>query len=159
MKDYTTYYYRKMNDEFVKTVKENFPWLIDFVKKTPEFSVYRGTGRVLTIESRSKKSEYKLTAAGAYKDIAPSGFFTSPTIDGFKKYIDAIRKSNKFSRYYESDNGKKEGYYQNLIGRRYSFETQGEDNFIIIDKEMVVGFKDEGVKKEWNKEIIKQQKS
>jgi hypothetical protein len=174
MKDYTTYYYRKMNDEFVKTVKENFPWLIDFVKKTPDldfqtgndpkskrswFSVYRGTGRVLTIESRSKKSEYKLTAAGAYKDIAPSGFFTSPTIDGFKKYIDAIRKSNKFSRYYESDNGKKEGYYQNLIGRRYSFETQGEDNFIIIDKEMVVGFKDEGVKKEWNKEIIKQQKS
>lgn len=169
MKDYTTYYDRKMDDDFVAAVMEEFSWLIDFVKRTPEldfqtghdpkskrswFSIYRGTGRVLTIESSSNKNGYKLTAAEAYKRIAPSGFFTSPTKGGFKKYIDAIRKEKKLLRYYESDSGKKEGYYQNLIGRRYSFNTKENDEFIIIDKEMVVGFKDEGTKKEWNERII-----
>ena len=168
----TTYYDRKMDDAFVESVLKDYPWLIEFVKKTPEvdfqtghdpkqrrswFSVYRGTGRVLTF--KSSRRQYIITAADAYKEIAPKGFFESPTEGSFIKYLDNIKKADKLTRYYESDNGKKEGYYQNLIGRRYTFNTTPEDDFIIIDKEMVVGFKDEPTKTEWNKEIIAQQEA
>lgn len=164
--DFTTYYNRKMDDSFISTVISDFPWLINFVKKTPEldfqtghdpkqkrswFSVYRGTGRVLTFKSR--RNGYKLDAADAYKIIAPNGFFEHPTEDSFVEYLSRIRKAPNLKRYYESDKGKKEGFYQNLIGRRYTFNTKIEDGFIIIDKEMVVGFKDKDTKIAWNEDI------
>lgn len=164
--DFTTYYNRKMDGSFISTVISDFPWLINFVKKTPEldfqtghdpkqkrswFSVYRGTGRVLTFKSR--RNGYKLDAADAYKIIAPNGFFEHPTEDSFVEYLSRIRKAPNLKRYYESDKGKKEGFYQNLIGRRYTFNTKIEDGFIIIDKEMVVGFKDEDTKIAWNEDI------
>ena len=163
---FTTYYDRTMDDSFISKVLNDYSWLINFVKKTPEldfqtghdpkqkrswFSVYRGTGRVLTFKSR--RNGYKLDAADAYKIIAPNGFFEHPTEDSFVEYLSRIRKAPNLKRYYESDKGKKEGFYQNLIGRRYTFNTKIEDGFIIIDKEMVVGFKDEDTKIAWNEDI------
>lgn len=165
---FTTYYDRTMDDSFISKVLDDFPWLINFVKKTPEldfqtghdpirkrswFSVYRGTGRVLTFASR--RNGYKIDAADAYKIIAPNGFFEHPTEDSFVEYLSNIREAPNLKRYYESDQGKKEGFYQNLIGRRYTFNTKAEDDFIIIDKEMVVGFKGEDTKTDWNKDIRK----
>lgn len=169
----TTYYDRKMDDAFVESILKDYPWLIEFVKKTPEldfqtghdpkqgrswFSVYRGTSRVLTFKTAGAK-KYKREAASTYMKIAPKGFFESPTEDGFVEYLDEIKKTDKLARYYESVKGKKEGYYQNLIGRRYTFNTMLEDDFIVIDKEMVVGFKNDLTKTEWNKEIIAQQET
>ena len=163
----TTYYDRTMDDSFISKVLKDYPWLIDFVKNNPEldfqtghdpkqerswFSVYRGTGRVLTFVSR--RNGYKIDAADAYKKIAPTDFFEKPTEKSFVKYLSEIRKAPNLNRYYKSGEGKKEGFYQNLIGRRYTFNTKAEDDFIIIDKEMVVGFKDEDTKKAWNKDII-----
>ena len=163
---FTTYYDRTMDDSFISKVISDFPWLIHFVKNTSEldlqtghdpkqkrswFSVYRGTGRVLTFKSR--RNGYKLDAADAYKIIAPNGFFEHPTEDSFVEYLSRIRKAPNLKRYYESDKGKKEGFYQNLIGRRYTFNTKIEDGFIIIDKEMVVGFKDKDTKIAWNEDI------
>lgn len=165
--DFTTYYDRTMDDSFISKVLNDYSWLINFVKKTPEldfqtghdpkqkrswFSVYRGTGRVLTFASR--RNGYKIDAANAYKRIAPNGFFEHPKEDSFVKYLSNIREAPNLQRYYESDKGKKEGFYQNLIGRRYTFNTKAEDDFIIIDKEVVVGFKDEVTKATWNKDII-----
>ena len=165
--NFITYYDRTMDDSFISKVLSDYPWLIKFVKKTPEldfqtghdpkqgrswFSVYRGTGRVLTFVSR--RNSYKMDAANAYKKIAPTDFFVHPTEDNFVKYLSNIRKAPNLKRYYESDKGKKEGFYQNLIGRRYTFNTKTEDDFIIIDKEMVVGFKDEATKTAWNDDII-----
>ena len=165
--NYITYYDRTMDDSFISKVLSDYPWLIKFVKKTPEldfqtghdpkqgrswFSVYRGTGRVLTFVSR--RNSYKMDAANAYKEIAPTDFFVHPTEDNFVKYLSNIREAPNLKRYYESDKGKKEGFYQNLIGRRYTFNTKTEDDFIIIDKEMVVGFKDEATKTAWNDDII-----
>ncbi len=165
--NFTTYYDRTMDDSFISKVLSDYPWLIKFVKKTPEldfqtghdpkqgrswFSVYRGTGRVLTFVFR--RNSYKMDAANAYKEIAPTDFFVHPTEDNFVKYLSNIRDAPNLKRYYESDKGKKEGFYQNLIGRRYTFNTKAEDDFIIIDKEMVVGFKDEVTKTAWNKDII-----
>jgi hypothetical protein len=165
--DFTTYYDRTMDDSFISKVLNDYPWLIHFVKKTSEldlqtghdpkqgrswFSVYRGTGRVLTFASR--RNGYKIDAADAYKKIAPTDFFERPTENSFVEYLSNIKKASNLKRYYESDQGKKEGFYQNLIGRRYTFNTKAEDDFIIIDKEMVVGFKDEVTKTAWNKDII-----
>lgn len=165
--DFTTYYDRTMDDSFISKVLNDYPWLIHFVKNTSEldlqtghdpkqgrswFSVYRGTGRVLTFASR--RNGYKIDAADAYKRIAPIVFFEHPTEDSFVEYLSNIREAPNLKRYYESDNEKKEGFYQNLIGRRYTFSTKTEDDFIIIDKEMVVGFKDEATKTSWNEDII-----
>ena len=50
----------------------------------------------------------------------------------------------------------KEGYYQNLIGRRYTFLNNDDDSFIIIDKELVIGFENTTIKKEWNESIVGQ---
>ena len=165
--DFTTYYDRTMDDSFISKVLGDYPWLIKFVKKTPEldfqtghdprqgrswFSVYKGTGRVITFVSR--RNGYKIDAADAYKRIAPIVFFEHPTENSFVEYLSNIREAPNLQRYYESDQGKKEGFYQNLIGRRYTFNTKAEDDFIIIDKEMVVGFKDEVTKTAWNKDII-----
>lgn len=165
--DFTTYYDRTMDDSFISKVLNDYPWLINFVKNTPEldfqtghdpkqgrswFSVYRGTGRVLTFASR--RNSYKIDAADAYKKIAPTVFFERPTENSFVEYLSNIKKAPDLKRYYESDQRKKEGFYQNLIGRRYTFNTKAEDEFIIIDKEMVVGFKDEVTKTVWNKDII-----
>ena len=165
--DFTTYYDRTMDDSFISEVLNDYSWLIHFVKKTSEldlqtghdpkqgrswFSVYRGTGRVLTFASR--RNGYKIDAADAYKKIAPTDFFERPTEKSFVEYLSNIKKTPNLKRYYESDEGKKEGFYQNLIGRRYTFNTKIGDDFIIIDKEMVVGFKDEVTKTAWNKDII-----
>lgn len=165
--DFTTYYDRTMDDSFISKVLNDYPWLIHFVKNTYELdlqtghdpkqgrswlSVYRGTGRVLTFASR--RNGYKIDAADAYKRIAPIGFFEHPTEDSFVEYLSNIREAPNLQSYYESDKGKREGFYQNLIGRRYTFNTKAEDDFIIIDKEMVVGFKDEVTKTAWNKDII-----
>lgn len=165
--DFTTYYDRTMDDSFISKVLSDYPWIINLVKKTPEldfqtgydpkqgrswFSVYRGTGRILTFVSR--RNSYKIDAADAYKEIAPTDFFVHPIENLFVEYLSNIRVASNLKRYYESDQGKKEGYYQNLIGRRYTFNTKAEDDFIIIDKEMVVGFKDEVTKTAWNKDII-----
>ncbi len=170
--DFTTYYDRTMDNSFISKVLNDYPWLINFVKKTPEldfqtghdpkqgrswFSVYRGTSRVLTFASRKKG--YKIDAADAYKMIAPDSFFEHPTKEGFEKYLINIQDAPNLKRYYESEQGKKEGFYQNLIGRRYTFGTKDEDEFIIIDKEMVVGFKDEATKTAWNKDIIANQEA
>lgn len=164
--DFTTYYDRTMDDSFISKVLNDYPWLIHFVKKTSEldlqtghdpkqgrswFSVYRGTSRVLTFASR--RNGYKIDAADAYKKIAPTDFFERPTEKSFVEYLSNIKKTPNLKRYYESGQGKKEGFYQNLIGRRYTFNTKIGDDFIIIDKEMAVGFKDEVTKTAWNKDI------
>lgn len=165
--DFTTYYDRTMDDSFISKVLNDYPWLIHFVKNTSEldlqtghdpkqgrswFSVYRGTGRILTFASR--RNGYKIDAADTYKKIATTDFFERPTENSFVEYLSNIKKASNLKRYYESDQRKKEGFYQNLIGRRYTFNTKAEDDFIIIDKEMVVGFKDEVTKTAWNKDII-----
>jgi len=82
-------------------------------------------------------------------------FFSSPSPSLFEKYLSKIEAEKEFDRYYIATDGThKEGYYQTLIGRRYTFNYQESDDFIIIDKEFVIGFKDEVIKTEWNKDIV-----
>ena len=44
-------------------------------------------------------------------------------------------------KYYINEKGeKKEGYYQNLIAKRYSLFSKPGDDFVIFDKELVIGY-------------------
>lgn len=156
------YYNRVLSDEMVNTMKDSkYSWIIDYVRKHPEldfqtgsnkkgtwFSVYRGTGRVLSLSPTGKMS-----AANAYMVLCPE-FYNAPDEDKFNKLLDAIPQNENLGRYYENNKGvKKEGYYQGMIGRRYTFENKVSDDFIIIDKELVIGFESKEKKEEWNKPI------
>lgn len=162
----SVYYNRVLSDRMIDTIRDpKYFWIIDYVKQHPEldfqtgsnakgtwFSVYRGTGRVLSIlPNRS------LSAADAYKNILPE-FYTEDNItpDNFDKLLSKISINGKLGRYYINDKGvKKEGYYQGLIGRRYTIGNMNKDNdkFIIIDKEFVIGFNNKTAKSSWNEPI------
>ena len=162
----SVYYNRVLSDRMIDTIRDpKYFWIIDYVKQHPEldfqtgsnakgtwFSVYRGTGRLLSIlPNRS------LSAADAYKNILPE-FYTEDNItpDNFDKLLSKISIKGKLGRYYINDKGvKKEGYYQGLIGRRYTIGNMNKDNdkFIIIDKEFVIGFNNKTAKSSWNEPI------
>lgn len=169
----TTYYDRKMDEKLLTQINERFPWIISYVKshncldfqtgndpKTNRswFSIYRGTGRILTFRSHSGKVNELCDVAEAYKELMQPDFFRNPTPDQFDTYLTKIASTEKFKRYYEDTKGvRNEGFYQTLIGRRYTFEVKDTDDFILFDKELVIGFKTKDIKDEWNKEIVDQQ--
>lgn len=156
------YYDRSMSTNLVKLILKDYQWLIDEVIENPEldfqtgsnnndswFSVYRGTGRILTI-----KENGKVFAADAYMRLYPS-FYKEPNIKGLATLLKLIQKENALGRYYITVDGKKkEGYYQNLISRRYSLFCEPEDDFIIIDKEFVLGYRNDKVKEIISSPII-----
>ena len=160
----SVYYNRVLSDKMVNTIKDpKYFWIIDYVKEHPEldfqtgsnakgtwFSVYRGTGRVLSISPNCTVS-----AAKAYMDLCPE-FYSEPTPENFDKLLFEVSNNEVLGRYFINKKGvKKEGYYQGLIGRRYTIGNINKDNdeFIIIDKEFVIGFKDKPDKSNWNKPI------
>lgn len=158
------YYDRAMSPNLEAIILKDFKWLIDEVIANPEldfqtgsnendswFSVYRGTGRVLTI-----KETGKIFAAPKYMALYPS-FYTKPDKRGVATLLRLIQKDGTLGRYYiGADGKKKEGYYQNLISRRYSLFCEPEDDFIIIDKEFVLGgYHDEKAKETISSPIIK----
>ena len=171
------YYNRVMSDAFEEIIMKKYKWLIDFVKKHDDldfqtgfdqkqskswFSVYRGTGRILQISYRdkSRSRKEKIDADKAYKSLAPDIFQNDGVMDekSFENYHKKIAKEQKFESFYLDSKGDcKEGFYQTLIARRYTFENKSDDDFVIFDKELVIGFKDDDVKEIWNKDIIDSQ--
>ena len=175
MEKSVAHYDRTMNNSLVDCIKKSYPWIIEHVKNDPEldfqtgqnkgtswFSIYRGTGRVLTFRI-GVRGHLKITAHQYYMEIAPDlSVFDENLLNEsvFNKYVTAIKNDFKLGRYYITNEGKREeGYYQNLIGRRYTFNTHPEDEFVIIDKELVLGFDGDTEKKAWNAEILDEQKS
>jgi hypothetical protein len=61
--------------------------------------------------------------------------------DNFQYAIESlivqIENERKFDRYYKNE---KEGYYQNIFSRRFGICGNPDDDFVIIDKEAVVGY-------------------
>ena len=162
------YYNRTMSSKIESVLKENggkYYWMIQYVKDHPEldfqtgsnngsswFSIYRGTSRVLKITTSGKVSADK-----AYKGLLPS-FYENPNPELFDKLLTIVNGYPKFDRYYAKCDcsDKKEGYFQNLIARRYTFNNKPEDDFVIIDKELVIGFKDKDTEAAWNAPISKE---
>ena len=163
-----TYYNRTMSDELIKHIQDELPWLIDFVKskkcldfqtgRDPKanrswFSIYRGTSRILSVKC-SRNGRLIYDAAESYKELMPKGFLEKPAQEDFETYLTKINESGLFDKWYrDQKDNRNEGYYQTLIGRRYTFELKPSDNFVIIDKEMVIGFMSQDSKDDWNNEI------
>lgn len=157
MEQREAYYDRKMSAAIEKLLVGKFNWLIDYVYDHEEldfqtgknansswFSIYRGTGRVLTL-----KPDGIIFADTKYMALNPD-FYQSPTAEGFDVLLEKIKAEQSLNRYYIGTDGKKkEGYYQTLIARRYSLFSQPEDDFIIFDKEFVIGYKDTVTRDKW----------
>ena len=153
------YYNRKISNSFSELLEDDgkLRWLFDFVKKQPELdfligknnskewiSIYRGLSRVLTITKTRKTDVIKLDGANAYKSILPTlyGKKSISTIfeNELEQTIETVSLNKKFNRYY---NNEKEGYYQNILSRKFGICGNKNDDFVIIDKEAVIGFTDQ----------------
>jgi hypothetical protein len=142
----------------LKTVKlllpgGEFNWLINFVLNQPDLdfqtgknksdswiSIYRGTTCLLKIHGRL--NGYKISVDKKYRTLYPE-FYDNPTSLNFEILISKIGTyknelgKNTLTHYYDNQ---KEGFYQNLISRRYGIEGKMDDPFVIIDKEVVIGY-------------------
>lgn len=172
---FDVYYNRVMSVDFEKIILDNYQWLITYVKKDKEldfqtgfdqkhnkswFSIYRGTSKVLQIIYFGNTKKTRIDADKAYKKLDTS-IFEKQYVDekSFTEYLKFIRESPEFGKYYINSKGNKnEGYYQTLISRRYTFENTIDDDFVIFDKEFVLGFKDTDTKIKWNEDLVKIQK-
>ena len=109
----SVYYNRVLSDKMVNTIKDpKYFWIIDYVKEHPEldfqtgsnakgtwFSVYRGTGRVLSISPNGTVS-----AAKAYMDLCPE-FYSEPTPENFDKLLFEVSNNDILGRYFINKKG------------------------------------------------------
>lgn len=143
------YYNRVIDPAIEDLVLDKYSWLIQAVVENPELdfqtisskiSIYRGTSSIASLNKKGK-----MTADKAYMTLYPD-FYNNPTPQTFAKLLNNVHNNRYFDRYYQSVNKKKEGFYQNLISRRYTLNCKQCDNFIVIDKEFVIGYKNQSIK-------------
>jgi hypothetical protein len=153
------YYNRKLSDSFSKLLESNgeLRWLFYLVQKRPDLdfligkngskewiSIYRGLSRVLTILKTRKPGIIKLDGADAYKKISNGLYGQKKLTEDFSseliRLVSAVSNDSKFDRYY---NNKKEGYFQNELSRIFGICGKPNDDFVVIDKEVVIGYENE----------------
>jgi hypothetical protein len=152
------YYNRKLTDSFSALIEPGgaLRWLFDFVKnrpdldfqigknKTPEWiSVYRGTTRIIKIQKTNDPGRIVVEGALKYKTIYPILYGPKSISINFQKELEEflylINADRTLARYY---NNEKEGFYQTALSRKYGLCGCPTDDFVIIDKEAVVGYLD-----------------
>lgn len=153
------YYNRKLSDSFSKLLEPGgeLRWLFHLVQRQPDsdfligksgskewISIYRGLSRVLTILKTHDPGMIKLDGATAYKQISYGLYGHRNITENFSGeligLLETVSKETKFDRYY---NNKKEGYFQNELSRKFGICGKPNDDFVIIDKEAVIGYKDQ----------------
>lgn len=151
-------YNRTLTGEFAKLLENGreLRWLFDFVihhkeldfqigkSKTKQWiSVYYGLTRLFSIR-KLKNSGLFIDTAEKYQKLSNNLYGKKRITDNFQDAIEGlivqIATESKFDRYYKNE---KEGYYQNIFSRRYGICGNYDDDFVIIDKEAVVGYKDQ----------------
>lgn len=162
------YYDRKLSETFSQLIEPEgkLRWLFYFVKKQTDLdfligkndgeewiSIYRGLSRLIKI-SKSKTSDalIKIDGADAYKNMKPNLYGKDISIDkNFESLLfdllKVVRNNKKFDRYY---NNKKEGYYQNELSRKYGIDGNVDSDFVIVDKEAVIGYETQ----EWKDKLF-----
>lgn len=158
------YYNRTICEDFGDLLlpKGQLHWLYNYVKNNEELdfligkndndewiSVYRGLSRIVRIGRSLKRKSITISAADIYKSIVPQMFedndIANINKDSLNEIIDFIKSEENYSRYYDC---KKEGYFQNMISREYGINSSKDSEFVIVDKEVVIGYKDTTEKKE-----------
>lgn len=151
------YYNRTIPADLESLLSHNgeMRWLYNYVKNNDELdfltgknnsnewiSIYYGLTRILTICRKSQNSIY-VSADIKYRNLVPGLFGERIISVSFQADIECllaeIKNCKKFNRYYRNE---KEGYYQNELSRKYGMCGCPDDDFVIIDKEAVVGYLD-----------------
>lgn len=155
------YYDRTLSPSFAALLEKGkeLHWLVEYVRKNEDLDfligkndkkqwifVYRGLTRPIQIVPKAK--QYAIKADSKYMKMLPSLYGTRDSQNlnfesDFARLLGSIRNDKSLDRYY---NNKKEGYYQNAFSRRYGMNGTERDDFVIIDKEVVIGYKDEAEK-------------
>ena len=152
------YYNRTISEPLAKLISPGgeLRWLFDFVRTHDDLdfligksdsgewiSVYRGLSRVLSITPCADKQHIKIDAADKFKELEPNLYGPEKEPSNFSKQLNSliskIRKDDAFNRYY---NNRKEGYFQNELSRRFGINGTKEDDFVVLDKEAVIGYAD-----------------
>jgi hypothetical protein len=163
MKKNDMYYDRLLPLQSAKLIMPNgqFYWLINFVKSRPDLdfqtgknkneswiSIYRGTTSLLKI--KGQKKGFKVIVDKKYRNLCPE-LYNQPSPENFEKLLLNIgtykneKGINTLANYYDNN---KEGYFQNLISRRYGIEGRMDDSLVIVDKEVVIGYINKIIRKE-----------
>ncbi len=156
------YYNRKLSDSFSALIEPGgaMRWLFDFVKDSKDMdfqigrnadqewiSVYRGTTRIVKIRSTNDPAKIAVDGDNTYQKMSSSLFGHKHTSANFQidleEVLQQVARDPKFDRYY---NNKKEGYFQNELSRKYGIHGLPDDDFVIVDKEAVIGYADENEK-------------
>jgi hypothetical protein len=149
------YYNRALTGDFAKLLEigRELRWLFNLVKNHPKLdfqigkssskqwiSVYYGLTRLMSIR-KLKDSYIFIYTAEKYQKLSVSLYGKKNITDNFQYAIESlivqIENERKFDRYYKNE---KEGYYQNIFSRRFGKCGNPDDDFVIIDKEAVVGY-------------------
>lgn len=158
------YYNRTLTDDFAQLLMAGgqLRWWYDFVKsrvdldfligknnKAEFISIYRGLTRIMTIKPTRNAGIVNIDAAPSYKEIAQEFFgvksVSSITKEPIELIINHLMANGIKDRYYGN---KKEGYYQNELSRKYGICSSDDSDFVIIDKEAVIGYENESEKKQ-----------
>lgn len=153
------YYNRKISNSFSALIEKGgeLRWLFEFVKTRDDLdfligknnskewiSVYRGLTSIIKITRFKRSDDIKIEGAKSYRIILPQLYGKKSISEVFKKklehLINSISENEKFYKYYKNE---KEGYYQNILSRKYGILGNKNDDFVILDKEAVVGYQNQ----------------
>lgn len=154
-------YYNRTISKGLANLLENggeLRWLFDFVKNHKELdfligknnskewvSIYRGLTRIISVLPINNSTVF-IDADDKYKGISPNLYGQKSIDENFQNDIESliaqIETNSQFDRYYKS---KKEGFYQNELSKIYGICGNATD-FVIIDKESVIGYSNQAEK-------------
>lgn len=134
-------------------------WLYNLVRERKELDfligsnntqgwilVYCGTTRFLKITLNRNRvniaADHKYLKYAKDKGLDIYGIRETTDLNFEKDFVQMLvylRQDNQLDRHYHN---KKEGYFQNLFSRQFGIDGTGNEKFVVIDKEAVIGYKD-----------------
>ncbi|MFC1481600.1 hypothetical protein ACFL6E_05085 [Candidatus Neomarinimicrobiota bacterium] len=172
------YYYRVISSELENLLKEDGPlgWLPSFIKDEREdidihigannasewISCYRGLTRVFRVERGRHRGKLKISVADSYIKLAVKNgidLFHRDIDDlrtakrALNNFIEIVKKEPIYARYYDN---RREGYWQHNLTRAHSTLASGSSEFLILDRESVIGYSNDIEKKNVIDPLIKE---
>ncbi|MEO5350387.1 MAG: hypothetical protein H7836_12165 [Magnetococcus sp. YQC-3] len=140
------------------------PYAFDWqLRENDQLMLYLGTTHPLVVKFRADQSRcVTYVATGAYsreipeaKDFLGGQFTLDEAAVRWQKhgcrYLNSVRGNPYFDRYY--GNGK-EGYWQNRLCLRYGMDWTPDDEWLVVDRESVIGFDNEEAKQVFDRQVM-----
>jgi len=162
------YYRRVISDELKCLLIDGggLHWLFDFVKSRNDLdfligtnnshswiSVYCGATNLLKITITGvlvhAAAHTKYINLAMENDLNIYGYKETTDLNfenDFIQFLSLLHQNNHLNRHYYN---KKEGYFQNLFSRRFGILSDGSEEFVVIDKEVVLGYKNMSAKSKY----------